>query len=305
MRTSLLSRSVIAVATLGIGSAALAVTPATAATASGVTRDQVLTVVNGIRAAEASNDYIVPADVSRALRALVYKTCDIVSDEDEGAEIRDVQPLTAGDDAQGVLVTARVYRNFSNTADCTFVAVATSDTSSALSGTATVKGTRNLFDEATDSYVPTPVTQTTALSGDAYTSPVIITPSYNNDYLYDTSAAAAGNATKTTEVAVSKHVKDKKTKSEKKKAKAKYEKKIKSIKKSYAKALDKAGKSKSKKAAAKKAYKAKRAAAKAAYKYAIAGYKIVKSTNKVVDVRPFSIATPVEPEEQMDVQSLL
>jgi hypothetical protein len=291
MRSSILSRSVVAVATLAIGSVALSAVPATAATASGVTRDQVLTVVNGLRAAQASDAETLSPAVSRAARALVYKTCDVVPDEDEDADISVLELMNDGDDAQGLVVTARVYRDFSGTTDCTFAAVATSDTSSTLSGTATVTASRNIYDPANDQNVVRPVSQTTALSGDAYTTPIIVTPSYNGTALYNIGGSAEGNATKTTKVTTSTKVTDKKSKAEKKAAKAKYDKRIKAAKKAYAKALDQAGSSKSKKAAAKKTYRAARAAAKASYKYATAGFKVVRKTRTITDVRPFSIKT--------------
>ena len=300
MRKTILSRSVVAVATLAIGSVALAATPATAATPAGVTRDQVLTAANGVRASVANNA-APSAATSRALRAIVYKTCDVLDDDSENAYLTNVQAMSAGDDADGVLITVEVSRDFGADEYCTFAAVATSDTSSVLSGSATVKGTKNVTPAGGGQSVQTPVTQTTALSGDVFTTPVITSGSYNSSGIYSTSASAAGNATKTADVTT--RVADKKTKSEKAKAKAKYTKKIKSVKKSYAKALDKAGKSKSKKAAAKKVYKAKRAAAKAAYRYAIANYKLVTKKNQVVSVRAFSIATPA-PQPVAPVQDL-
>ncbi|MET0820848.1 MAG: hypothetical protein ABWY58_07775 [Aeromicrobium sp.] len=292
MRTSILSRSVVAVATLAIGSVALGAVPANAATPNGVTRDQVLTAASGVRAADASKT-AVSAATARALRAIVYKTCDVLDDNSEGAYVSSVRAMSAGGAADGLLISARVDRGIGASQECTFAAIATTDASSTLTGGVTVKGTKvEVVNGQAD--VETPVSQTTALSGDVFTSPIINNAgtSFDNPTLTDASASAAGNVTKTANV--TKRVADKKTKSEKAKAKAKYAKKIKSVKKSYAKALDKAGKSKSKKTAAKKAYKTKRAAAKASYKYAIAGYKLVTKKNQVISVQAFSIATPAQ-----------
>ena len=307
MRKTILSRSVVAVATLAIGSVALAATPATAATASGITRDQILTAVNGVRTAEAAAEasdssprYSVAT--ARALRAIVLKGCDIDVANDEGYESFNVELMNGGDDAEGLVVNTYAYRPFSGGQPCTIAAVATADASFQLSGAVTFSADRVTTEPGATEDDPSTTTTTRvtvlnqALSGDAFvTAPFDGSTLVSNENTSYTNgvAAAVGNATKTTVTKTSVKVKDKKTKSEKAKAKAKYTKKIKSVKKSYAKALDKAGSSKSKKAAAKKVYKAKRAAAKAAYKYAIAGFKLVKKSTSNTENRPFSIKTAI------------
>lgn len=300
MRKTILTRSVIAAATLAIGSVALAATPATAASAQGVTRDEVLTAVNGVRAADA-NDTSYSFATGKALRALVTKACGVSTNpaDNEYANLEEEQIRTtnAGDDAEGLLISAEVYVSGFGGEDCTFAAFATADPTFQLAGTATISGTR--FNETTDADESVTL-RSQALSGDAF-----VTSPLNGQSLNDVDnlvAAAVGNATKTTVTKTTTKVADKKTKSEKKKAKATYAKKIKSVKKSYAKALDKAGKSKSKKAAAKKAYKAKRATAKAKYTYAIASYKLVKKSSSSTENRPFSITTPVSVPEVVEVQ---
>jgi hypothetical protein len=292
MRTSILSRSVVAVATLAIGSVALAATPATAASANGVTRDQVLTAVNGVRAAQANDTTRFSAATSRALRAIVVAGCDVSQDDDEYANLQGIEVANSGDDADGLLISAYVQRPFSGSELCTLAAFATTDTSSTLSGTATVTGDRRTYDAQSDEYTQVPFTQTSALASDAFLTPAIVSPNNGgNGYVSNTTAAASGNATKTTKVTTSTKVKDKKSKSEKKAAKKKFSKRLAQAKKNYAKALDKAGSSKSKKAAAKRVYAKARALAKAKYKYATAGYKIVKKSKTVTEVRPFSITT--------------
>ncbi|MBP2390019.1 hypothetical protein [Aeromicrobium fastidiosum] len=292
MRKTILSRSVVAVATLAIGSVALAATPATAASAQGVTRDEVLTAVNGIRALQ-TNDTRPSLATNRALRNIATKGCGVSTNfaDLEYAALQAADITGSGDDAEGILITARVgiqtIEGSSN--DCTIAAFATADGSFQLSGTAQITGTR--YNETTQADEPV-VLRTQALSGDAFVTTPVDADTISNLYEDSVTASAVGNASKTTTVTTSVKVKDKKTKSEKAKAKTKYTKKIKSVKKSYAKALDKAGNSKSKKAAAKKVYKAKRAAAKASYKYAIAGFKIVKKSSSTTENRPFSVTTP-------------
>lgn len=293
MRKTILSRSVVAVATLAIGSVALAATPATAASALGVTQEQVLTAVNGVRTANASS-----ADFSkstqRALFAIASKACDVDGSLGEYLYVRNAVPTTAGDDADGLLITAELYGS-TNSDDqaCTFAAFASTAASFQLSGTATITAQTTVFDEALDEYVTSPYKQVSNLTGDAFTTPAIITDeNTNNGQPYDVVAAAAGNATKNSTVVTSTKVKDKKSTKEKKAAKAKYTKRLAQAKKNYAKALDKAGSSKNKKAAAKRVYAKARALAKAKYAYATAGFKIVKKTSTVSDVRAFNITTP-------------
>lgn len=293
MRKTIMTRSIVTAATIAIGSAALAATPANAAAANGVTRDQVITAVNGVRAADANDsDYSIVT--ARALRAIVVKGCGVSSDISsfEFVTLSDVAVATAGDDAEGVLITAQIQIQGFGSDSCTIAAFATADSTFRLSGTATISGTR--FNETTDADEPVTL-RSQALSGDAFVTSPLDNQNLDNVDTDSLVAAASGNATKTTVTKTTTKVADKKTKSEKKKAKAKYTKSIKSAKKSYAKALDKAGKSKSKKAAAKKAYAAKRASAKATYRYAIANFKLVKKSASSTENRPFSITTPVPP----------
>jgi hypothetical protein len=290
MRHSLLSRSAVAVASLAVGSAALAATPANAVSSSGVTREQVLTAVNGVRAAVATDSSYSKA-TTRAISAIVIKVCDVDISAGEyfyqQSPRTDVVPATAGDDADGLRISARLVDPVNNNnTSCDFAAFASTAPGFQLSGTATVTGQRS-----TDGNT-SPYQQVSNLSGDAFTTPAIIIDSAREGRLDNVVASATGNATKTSTVTTSKKVKDKKSKSEKKAAKKKYAKRLAQAEKNYDKALDKAGSSKSKKAAAKRVYAKARALAKAKYKYATAGYKIVKKKSTVTDVRPFSITTP-------------
>jgi hypothetical protein len=289
MRSSILSRSVVALATVAIGSAALAATPANAASASGVTRDQVLTAANGVRAATGAQPSYSAATV-RAMRAIVVAGCDA---GDASPFLNTVRAVTTSDDADGLIITASID-TFSDNYLCTVAAFATSDTSSTLSGTVKIAGTvdSTVFGPGFPTTASTPVDQTSALSGDAYVTPAIRTQySDFGPTNVNVDASATGTATKTTTTTTNVKVKDKKTKSEKKAAKKKFSKRLAQAKKNYVKALDKAGSSKSKKAAAKRVYAKARALAKAKYKYATAGYKIVKKKSTISDARPFSITT--------------
>jgi mRNA-degrading endonuclease RelE of RelBE toxin-antitoxin system len=279
MRTTVLSRSVVAVASLAIGSAALAAVPATAATPSGVTRDQVLAATNGLRAAISSGNDVTPATI-KALRAIVYRACAVNSDDGELLYAVDGRPTGAGASADGLAAYGQIYNAADGTVrQCAVGAVASTTTTHVLSGTVSLSAK---VDPGAQNRVVA-----TALSGDvAVTAPIIAAGS--ETFTGDPALTASGAATQTIKVPA-KTVKDKKTSKEKKAAKKKYAKKLASLKKSYDKAVKRAGSSKSRKAAAKKTYTAKKKAAKATYRYAIANYRIVKKATTTQDVRPFSI----------------
>jgi hypothetical protein len=287
MRHTMLSRSVIAVASLAVGSAAFAAVPASAASSLGVTQDQVLTAVNGVRTAAGSEGELSKS-TQRALFAITSKACDVDGNLGEYLYVRNAVPTTAGDDADGLLITAELYGSTnSNDEACTFAAFASTVGGFQLSGTATITA------QTTVDGVTSPYSQVSALSGDAFTTPAIITDdSTNAGQPYAVVASATGNATKTSTVTTSTKVKDKKSAKEKKAAKKKFSKRLAQAEKNYAKALDKAGSSKNKKAAAKRVYAKARALAKAKYAYDTAGFTIVKKKSTVSDVRAFDITTP-------------
>jgi hypothetical protein len=299
MRHSLLSRSAIAVASLAVSSAALAAVPASAAPAAsalGVTQEQVLTAANGLRAADAA-DADVSKAADRALYALVSKVCDVDSTQGESAYLLSATPVTTPGNADGVQISASTYNSgLNDNKACTFAAFASTVSGFQLSGTATITAETTVRDQALNQFVTSPYKQVSSLSGDAFTTPAIVTPQDGlNGQPANVVASAAGTATKTSTVVTSTKVKDKKSKAEKKAAKKKFSKRLSQAKKNYAKALEKAGSSKNKKAAAKRVYAKARALAKAKYKYATAGYKIVKQTTTLTENRPFNVAVKLYP----------
>lgn len=276
MRTSLITRSVVAVASLAIGSAALAAVPATAATPSGITRDMVLTAAASVRAAPPGSFNEYGAAGNRALKAMANRACSIDPDGPESYFGAIAGATAPGGAADGVVVTAVLGDSLlsgpeSPTRICTFGAVATTAAGSVLSGTATINGAPS------------------ALPGDVFATPATrseLTGSPGMSTVFP-AFAASGNAVQSITV----KIKDKKTAKQKKAAKKTYAKRLASVKKVYKKALAKAGSSRSKKAAATKTYKAKVKSAKATYRYRIANYKL--RTVKVAT--PFNVSAQATP----------
>ena len=279
MRTSTLSRSVMAVASLAIGSAAFAAVPANAATYNGITRTEVLTATNEARAAFTSEGN----SVTPAVTALAAKACGVPL-----AQVRFAlpSPVETPDSVDGLTVTA--FRQVAPTDDensfdrtCTFSAIAALGAKTTLAGEAVVI-TDSVNSEGTTS------TETYALSGDVFASPAVV----STDSFTGTSIAASGIATGAPSAAVLTKVKkaDKKSKADKRAAKKAYSKRLKAIKKVYTKALKKAGSSTSKKSMARATYRARRASAKQAYRYAVAPYKFVNVRSKQADGVRFSIS---------------
>lgn len=284
MRTSILSRSVIAVASLAIGSVALAATPATAASPSGITRDQVLTAANNYRAGGTMEQYFTV--ILPQFTAIARSACGPAAGEEP---YFDISPTAAGQAADGFLL--KVYNDEAETSQCLVAILATTDPAKTLAGSLTVNATTAIDYPDGPKTVRPPASQ--ALSGDVFVSaPITVS---GDTYIDDASFTANGNTTRSFKVTTTTKVKDKKTTSEKKSAKKKFEKRNKAAKKSYKKALDKAGKSKYKKAAAKRAYSAKKASVKAKYKYSTANYKLVKKTTIAVDNTPFAFNIALYP----------
>jgi hypothetical protein len=279
MRLSILSRSAIAAATLAVGSAALVAAPAEAASPSGITREQVLAAASAVRSTPMTTPGSYGSVGNRAIKGIVNRACSVDPEGPESYYGSIVGAAQAGASADGVVITA-IFTNpesgsFNPNSVCTFGVLTTSAPRSVLNGTATI-----------GSSAPA------ALSGDVFVTPAVRTVvgsgSPDSSVLFPT-FTASGAAVQSTDVKVA----DKKSKKQKKAAKAKYDKKLSSLEKSYDKALKKAGSSKSKKSAAKKTYTAKKKAAKAAYKYAIASYKIVvKKTATPFNVTAKSPVTP-------------
>lgn len=301
MRTSVLSRSLIAATGLAVAAATLASVPASAAP--GVTRGQVLAAAAAVRADGAATLGTKSASTNRTLRTLSNQVCAV--DHSAEAVVLPIAIATqAGEQADGLMVGAvivdlSVIISFFNATPeptlgdlselesempnpdtigrlCVFGALAATDVSSSLSGTATL----DLL--GASSY---------NLSGDVYVTPArnlryselmtLLSGSSEAEFTLP-SFKATGNATKVTPTKVS----TPKTTKQKKAAKKAYDKALKSAKKSYTKALKKAGDSKKKKSAAKKAYSKKKATANAKYRSAIATFKIVNNSAS----RAFSVA---------------
>lgn len=317
MRKSILSRSVIALATLSLGPLALAAVPASAAAPSDITRQQVLAAASAVRAESSLSALLISPATSRALRVLANRACSIDPDGEEFAVLSLSEATAGGQSADGVVVSALVV-----TADianlitsftaieeppagveigdflrlCSFGVLTATAGSSTLAGTATIGG-------------ETP--QSFGISGEVFVTP----PSNFKDFESllgissedeeepagpDFSAiapklTATGNAVRTFDVPGSSTVVTPKTTQQMKAAKATYDKKLKSAKAGHKKAVKKAGSSKSKKKAAKKAYAKKQAAAKTAYQKAVAPSNVLVSTmTKNSESTPFTLTAQVD-----------
>lgn len=276
MRSSVLSRSVVAIATLALGSAVLASVPASATTSADVTRGQVLNAAQLVRTDPGTgtgNPMESAPATSKALRVLANRACAVDHDE-EVAIYNFGLPVAPGGSADGLIVMAQIIDPSEGSLQsgrvCIFGALA------AAKGSTTLAGTAKLTTDAARTY---------RLSGDVYVTPA---RSFEFDYsqpeaeppfdVQDLAFTATGTATTLTKVTTTKTIKTPKTKAQKKSAKKKYNQALASAKKSYKKALKKAGSSKSKKAAAKKAYSKKKASAKKTYQKRIATSKVTTVT---------------------------
>ncbi len=289
MRTSILSRSVIAVASLAIGSVALAAVPATAATGSGITRDQVLTAVNALRATPTMEQFYTV--IEPQFIAIARPSCNIAPGDH--AYMDPSSPLVApGQSADGILLKVYIETTVGDTTayrQCAIAALASTNPALTLTGNLTLSGTTAIdYPDGPKTVLPP---TSSALSADVFVSaPISVS---GDTYIDAASFTANGSASRDIKVTTTTKVKDKKSKAKKKSAKNKYTKSLKSAKKSYAKALKKAGKSKAKKSAAKKSYSKKRALVKAKYRYSIAGYKLVKKTTIRTEGVPFALTAAI------------
>lgn len=276
MRTTIVSRTAIAVLStcVGLGSVALVAEPVSAAPQPGVTRTLVINAVAAARAA------VPTAEQTKALDDLVDLQC--------GAGNWMVQraATNAGDDADGLVIRAS-YLTFPDYTlyTCGFGAVASSVAGFALKGAITLTGT-DLYHgtSAVLAYEP--------LSGDVFATTSATLIGGGNSY-DDVVMTATGEASGPGKVTTTVKVADKKTKAEKKAAKKKYAKRLKAAKKAYQKALKRAGRDTTARSAAKKRYVAAKKSARAKYRYAIADYKLVTRTKKATVSRPFSLTATV------------
>lgn len=311
----------IALATLSLGSLALAAVPASAAAPSDITRQQVLAAASAVRAEPSPSALLISSTTSRALRVLTNRACSIDPDGEEFAVLSLSEATAPGQSADGVVVTALVVKadvanlitSFTAIEEppagveigdflrlCSFGVLAPTAGSSTLTGTATIGGEAPApFTLAGEVFV-TPPTNTTDFS--FITDLISSTDEESAEAALEVAAAiiaptftATGNAVRTFDVPATSMVSTPKTAAQQKAAKATYDKKLKSAKAAYAKAAKKAGSSKAKRKAAKKAHAAKRAAAKAAYQQAVAASsQLVASTTKSSESSPFSVTTQVD-----------
>ena len=286
MRPSVLSRSVVAVASLAIGSVALAATPASAAT-SDITRDQVIAAVNAVRADAADEEG--SGGPIEAVYPLVSAACNVLPGETivyASGEATEEGEAADGLLATGAIETADGASDLSGVRFCVFGATASTDATFALSGSTTLSYT-SADAPGND---PVPHTTSRALSG---------TVGVSKPYLFDltlgfptdVTLVSNGNAVRTTSVTTTKTITVAKTASQKKSAKKTYAKRLKTAKKAYVKALDKAGSKTTKKKAAKKKYSAAKSSAKTAYRKAIGSVRTnVPVSEPRTETRPFSVS---------------
>jgi hypothetical protein len=277
MRTSLMTRSVISIASLAIGSVTLGAAPASADTSSGISRETVLTV--------ASNVKFGVDQYGPATQALVEKVCGF--DSNTG---RDIQ-ITASYDDEGVngfLVQAYVDgRGETSSSNCTFAAFAASEPFSTMSGTATIE---TQAPPVTEQRAAVPATHDYSLSGDVYVSTPVTDIGYGDFAI----AKASGNVTRTEAArTTTSRVVTPKTTAVKVAARKAYQRTIDTAQVKLVKALKKAGKSSSKKAAARATYAARKKAAKAKLHIAWLGDKktVVTTVPTGSSVKPFTFTT--------------
>jgi hypothetical protein len=277
MRTSLLTRSVVSIASLAIGSVALAAAPASADTSSGISRETVLTIA---ASAEINIDRYGPAT-----QALVEKVCGF--DSTTGRDI-ELTPSYTDEGVDGFLVQAYVDgRGDTASSNCTFAAFAASEAFSTMSGTATIATQLPpIFEER----VAAPPTHDFTLSGDVYVTAPVTDIGYG-DYA---TATASGDVTRTEQArTTTARVVTPKTTAVKVAARKAYQRTIDKAQVRLVKALKKAGTSSSKKAAARSTYAARKKAAKAKLHIAWSGDKktVVTTVPTATSVTPFTFST--------------
>ncbi|MBD8608496.1 hypothetical protein IFT73_16690 [Aeromicrobium sp. CFBP 8757] len=295
MRTSILSRAAVAVATLAIGSVTLAAAPATAATPAGIDRASIVSVLDAARSYQSNGGGYTEAEQA-ALDKLTETVCGYTTTNDlypHGAYFNFFKQNSGAD---GAIVSVELHENIEG-GDythryCNFGLVVTADKDAKLSGQATLTLTPRPADTEGPIIANAAADDSTTgqLSGNAFVSTSITRD--ENEFFSNYSAVdftAAGAATTSKTVTDQRKIWDHKSKVEKRAAKAKYDKRIAKAKKAYAKALDRAGSNSAKKAAAKKAYLAKRAETKVKYDYAVWNYRYVTNTKTVTQSTPFNL----------------
>jgi hypothetical protein len=256
MRSSLLTRSAVAVASLAIGSVALAAAPASADTASGTTRQTVLSIAEQARHGDPYNDDSI---------ALVKKVCAI---GELGLDFQLV-PAQAPNGVDGFLVEA--YVDSSPSRSCTFAAFAAERPVSSMSGTATITVSQPPLQESDQlSRAAAAPSHDFALSSDVYVTAPVDDIGFGDSGV----ATASGNVTSTEAATTTRsRVVTPKSTQHKRAAYKAYNRTLDKAQAKLTKALKKANGSSTKKAAARKAYAARKKAALAKRHAALDGTK--------------------------------
>lgn len=286
MRTTILSRVVIAVATIGISAGVLAATPTHAA--GGVARALVLdaSIAIGAEAPNTRPDRYAPS-TKQALRALTNPVCG-VDTSSELVVTTNAAPTESADGAEGLTVIASIMAlNGALPEDqmriCAFGAIATQNAAFSLNGTATLDYGRTVVSRLSGGTTVTgPIHIKLSPAPDAPAPPMVLT------------FATHGSASHTTTTARTVRVPDPKSKAAQKAAKATYTQALAAAKKKYKKALTKAGSSTTKKTAAKRAYAAKKKSLKASYTFVVANYAFVKQTQRSTSTAPFQLNAVID-----------
>lgn len=278
MRASTLSRSMIAIAALAIGTGALTIVPADAATPSGVTKELAMTAIGYTPSPGGASD---SPEALSATRDILVRSCDLSADEVVEDFVGDRAASRAVVDAM-IAAAIIVDTDADYVRTCVVGVTVATFADRQLTGT----GSLSLDISAGSASAPTRTTVQSALSGDVSVTSFSVPAS---DDIQQAMFSASGSSLSqvVTQGTTSVH----KTKAQKKAAKKARDKKLAAAKKKFVKALKKAGSSKPKKSKAKIAYTRKKAAARAAYSKAIATTTIPTTRVRTVS-RPFAVTTP-------------
>jgi hypothetical protein len=280
MRSSILSRAVVAAAAVAVGPVAFVSAPANATSATGITREQVLDVTAGLRSGD-------PTDAQlETMKTIVRGLCDTSQETESSPLSVGGRAVTSGQPADGVLLTA----NIQGFGVCTVFALTTVASASTLAGTATINGVT--FGPGIPggpggivfpSFVPTSATE--QVSGDVFVT-------VRGASFFEPALEASGDVVTTRASTTTTEIRTPKTAAQKKAAKKIYDRKLSKAKKAYKKAVAKAGESSKKKARASKTYRAAKATARARYRAAVAPTNTSVSSPSAVTTRtPFAVTT--------------
>lgn len=274
MRTTFLTRSAVAVASLAIGSVALTAAPASA-DASSATRGDVIKVI--------ANYTGFGSSTGPATQALLEKVCDV--DSETGRDV-EVSFTRDEDEVTGFVVQALLVPESGPSRTCTFAAFVPYEAYSTMSGTANI----TLQDQSDVDLRAVAPNHDFTLSGDVFVTPPVDDIGYGDGVV----ATATGELLKVqAATTTSKRVSNPKSTKFKNAALKTYKRTVKAAQKKLKKSLAKAGNSSSKKSAARATYKARKKAAKAKLHIAWSSDKktIVTQVPSRTTRTPFSIST--------------